>query len=56
MDEANNRMEFEGKGLFIIRNGQKIATSGIGAKGNEGVANNVGRSDTSSMLTPSRTS
>jgi hypothetical protein len=25
MDEANNRMESEGKGLFIIRNGQKIA-------------------------------
>jgi len=25
MDEADNRMETEGKGLFIIRNGQKVA-------------------------------
>jgi hypothetical protein len=25
MDEANNRAESEGNGLFIIRNGQKIA-------------------------------
>ena len=25
MDEADNRMETDGKGLFIIRNGQKIA-------------------------------
>ncbi|MGB8281159.1 MAG: hypothetical protein WCE74_09420 [Pseudolabrys sp.] len=25
MDEADNRMEPEGKGLFIIRNGQKVA-------------------------------
>ena len=25
MSEANDRMEYEGKGLFIIRNGKKIA-------------------------------
>ena len=25
MDEADNQMETEGKGLFIIRNGQKVA-------------------------------
>ena len=25
MDEAANRMETDGKGLFIIRNGQKVA-------------------------------
>jgi hypothetical protein len=25
MDEADNRMEADGKGLFIIRNGQKVA-------------------------------
>jgi hypothetical protein len=25
MDEADNRMEPDGKGLFIIRNGQKVA-------------------------------
>ena len=25
MDEADNRMETEGKGLFIIRNGQKVS-------------------------------
>jgi hypothetical protein len=25
MDEADKRMETEGKGLFIIRNGQKVA-------------------------------
>ena len=25
MDDADNRMEPDGKGLFIIRNGQKIA-------------------------------
>ncbi len=25
MDEADNRMETDGKGLFIIRNGRKIA-------------------------------
>jgi hypothetical protein len=25
MDEAENRMETDGKGLFIIRNGQKVA-------------------------------
>jgi hypothetical protein len=25
MDEADNRMETDGKGLFIIRNGQKVA-------------------------------
>jgi len=25
MDEADNQTESEGKGLFIIRNGQKIA-------------------------------
>jgi hypothetical protein len=26
MDEADKRMETDGKGLFIIRNGQKVAT------------------------------
>ena len=25
MDDADNRMEPDGKGLFIIRNGQKVA-------------------------------
>jgi hypothetical protein len=25
MDEADNRMKPDGKGLFIIRNGQKVA-------------------------------
>ena len=25
MSETDNRLEYEGKGLFIIRNGQKIA-------------------------------
>ena len=25
MDEADKRMETDGKGLFIIRNGQKVA-------------------------------
>ena len=25
MNETDNRMETEGKGLFIIRNGQKVA-------------------------------
>ena len=25
MGETDNRMEYEGKGLFIIRNGKKIA-------------------------------